>query len=123
MIRDLTSLTLAIPAGRMRHGVIGGGVSGGGGVRSILRHLAAVVNNRLVFGQIIHTDALPHRINSDSHTKEHDLPAVRGGGRRLAAQRHFLSQNGTEFGLSEMNEMVERISAFYIRRGKRHCET
>lgn len=78
-----SSFALAIPGGVVVNGLVSGGVTcgGGGGNSGGLLRL-------LVLREIVHADALPHRIDLDSDSKKHDLGVgivAVGGGLRAEA--------------------------------------
>lgn len=133
MIKDLTSLTLGSGAGRLRYGVISGGVSRRYAtllrrlrqVLTALLHQIASVTNRIIFRKVIHAHTLPHRINNlHSHAEQHNhtvdasASAAHGGARRLCGERFRKARGRKKKKEKLMNEWVERLE-WLLYRGKK----
>lgn len=82
----VTSFPLAVSGGGRRNmdGIIGGRVTGGGGRRisfSVSDLGDLLIGRRLlVIREIVQTHTLPHRIDNDSNSEQHDLSLLRGAG-------------------------------------------
>ena len=77
------ALALVVLAGAVRSGLVGGGVTAGGdGVFVAAAVVVGGVVRMHVLPEIVHADALPHRIDHDSDTEQHDLAG--GGGVAVA---------------------------------------